>query len=162
VEVTGLALGEGTYHDFIGLDLFNRSHGNRDDLVGDIDKMLANEQTYHDNDHDHHHSHEHNHHEHSDVNAFSIVVDGPLDEEKLSAWLQMLIMVYGVDLLRYKGVFYLRNQKKQAILQGVNEIFNIEIADEVYEDTDNIQSKIVIIGKDLPENVIKELFAEAV
>lgn len=153
VRIEKLDIDSVQFSDVIGLDLFDRSLSSVAAVEGDLDDMLAREEESH---HHHHHGDEdeHGHHHHSDIDAFSIVIDEAIDSLKLESWLNIIIMQYGMDLLRYKGVLNLRGQERQVVLQGINMAFRTDIGKPWEGER---QSKILIIGKKIPETIIRKL-----
>lgn len=168
-EIKFLDINSVKYNDIIGLNLFDQELGQLNDVEAGIDAMLMRESAHHEHHHDHHgHSHDHDHeheheheheHHHSEVDAFSIVIDEAIDSQKLSVWLNILINKFGMDLLRYKGILNIKDMNHQVILQGVNMAFRTDYGKEW---GDKRQTKIVLIGKNLPENIIRGLLQENV
>lgn len=111
----------------------------------------------HDHDHDHS-SHDHDHIDENGISSISIVEDKPLDIDILNEWMNELVFTFGMDLLRYKGILYLKGLEKKMIFQGVNMAFAVEYG-EPWE-TDDRRSSFVMIGKDLPAKAIRESFKE--
>ena len=95
----------------------------------------------------------HHHHHHSAIDAFSVIIDEALDEAKVDEFLESLIIDYGANLLRYKGILNIKGYDKQLVLQGINMAFR---SDEGKDWKDKRQTKLVFIGKDLPEEEIRE------
>ena len=61
------------------------------------------------------------HHEHHDeVESFVFKSDKPFDGAKLEQFLSGMIQVYGPDLLRYKGVLWMKGKKQRVVFQGVH------------------------------------------
>src|SRR3546814_4922966 len=54
-------------------------------------------------DHDHHHRHDVNRHDES-IRAFCLTYDKPLDWDRFNAWIEMLISLYGGNILRIPGI----------------------------------------------------------
>lgn len=150
VDIKVLDLEQTHFKDIIGLDLFDRSATSVDHVEADVEGMLEREHEHH---HDHDHDHEHHHHHHSAIDAFSVVIDEALDEEKLDDYLESLIINYGANLLRYKGILNIKGQDKQIVLQGINMAFR---SDEGKDWKDKRQTKVVFIGKDLSEDEIRQ------
>src|SRR5690606_34028388 len=83
---------------------------------------------HHDHDHDHacddegacnhpsHHHHHHGHHHHDDaIKAFVFKTDRPFDPERLEEFLGGVVQVYGPDLLRYKGILYVKGLNRRLL-----------------------------------------------
>jgi len=121
---------------------------------------------HHDHDHDHRHDHAHedgghehahaHHHHHDDaIKAFVFTSERPFDARRLEETMSALIQVYGPDLLRYKGVLFVRGSGRRMILQGVHMLMGVEPG-RSWERRDTPASKMVFIGRNLP----KEIFVQ--
>lgn len=105
----------------------------------------------HEQDHAHGHGH---HHVHDDaIKAFVFKAQRPFDARRLEETMSALIQVYGPDLLRYKGVLFVRGSGRRMILQGVHMLMGVEPG-RSWERRETPASKMVFIGRNLP----KELF----
>jgi G3E family GTPase len=110
----------------------------------------------HDHAHDHDHGHDHAHHHHDDaIKAFLFTSERPFDARRLEETMSALIQVYGPDLLRYKGVLFVRGSGRRMILQGVHMLMGVEPG-RTWERRDTPASKMVFIGRNLP----KEIFVQ--
>ena len=104
----------------------------------------------------HDHEHEHGHHHHDDaIQAFLFTSERPFDGRRLEETMSALIQVYGPDLLRYKGVLFVRGSGRRMILQGVHMLMGVEPG-RGWERKDTPSSKMVFIGRNLP----KEIFVQ--
>jgi G3E family GTPase len=104
----------------------------------------------------HDHEHEHGHHHHDDaIQAFLFTSERPFDGRRLEETMSALIQVYGPDLLRYKGVLFVRGSGRRMILQGVHMLMGVEPG-RSWERKDTPSSKMVFIGRNLP----KEIFVQ--
>ena len=112
----------------------------------------------HDHDHDHHHHghHHHKHHHHSGINSFVIETEKPLVLAHINEWLNELVYIYGPELYRYKGILSVEGLDYQIIFQGVQMSFDISRGRD-WNDTDR-KSTLVFIGKNLPEDTLRESF----
>jgi len=94
------------------------------------------------------------HHDHHDeVESFVFRSDQPFDGDKLEQFLSGMIQVYGPDLLRYKGVLWMKGNANRVVFQGVQMMMGGDMG-KPWLTTDTKQSVLVFIGKKLP----KELF----
>ena len=116
------------------------------------------EDHHHDHDHDHHHHghHHHKHHHHSGINSFVIETEKPLVLAHINEWLNELVYIYGPELYRYKGILSVEGLDYQIIFQGVQMSFDISRGRD-WNDTDR-KSTLVFIGKNLPEDTLRESF----
>lgn len=116
------------------------------------------EHDHHDHDHDHHHHghHHHKHHHHSGINSFVIETEKPLVLAHINEWLNELVYIYGPELYRYKGILSVEGLDYQIIFQGVQMSFDISRGRD-WNDTER-KSTLVFIGKNLPEDTLRESF----
>jgi G3E family GTPase len=113
--------------------------------------------------HDHHYDHGHgDDHEHGherpqghDVNrhgdhirAFCVTYDRPLDWERFNDWLEMLITVYGADILRLKGLLNVAGVDHPVVIHGVQHLFHPPARLAAWPDDDH-RSRLVFITRDL-------------
>ena len=110
----------------------------------------------HEHDHDHEHHHHHSHSHHSGINSFVIETDKPLVLANINEWLNELVYIYGPELYRYKGILNVEGLDYQIIFQGVQMSFDISRGRD-WNDTKR-SSTLVFIGKNLPENQLRESF----
>lgn len=110
---------------------------------------------HHDEDH-HHHGHHHKHHHHSGINSFVIETEKPLVLAHINEWLNELVYIYGPELYRYKGILSVEGLDYQIIFQGVQMSFDISRGRD-WNDTER-KSTLVFIGKNLPEDTLRESF----
>ena len=116
------------------------------------------EDHHHNHDHDHHHHghHHHKHHHHSGINSFVIETEKPLVLAHINEWLNELVYIYGPELYRYKGILSVEGLDYQIIFQGVQMSFDISRGRD-WNDTER-KSTLVFIGKNLPEDTLRESF----
>ena len=116
------------------------------------------EEHHHDHDHEHHHHghHHHKHHHHSGINSFVIETEKPLVLAHINEWLNELVYIYGPELYRYKGILSVEGLDYQIIFQGVQMSFDISRGRD-WNDTER-KSTLVFIGKNLPEDTLRESF----
>ena len=114
------------------------------------------EHEHHDHDHDHEHHHHHSHSHHSGINSFVIETEKPLVLANINEWLNELVYIYGPELYRYKGILNVEGLDYQIIFQGVQMSFDISRGRD-WNDTKR-SSTLVFIGKNLPENQLRESF----
>ena len=114
------------------------------------------EEHHHDHDHHHHGHHHHKHHHHSGINSFVIETEKPLVLAHINEWLNELVYIYGPELYRYKGILSVEGLDYQIIFQGVQMSFDISRGRD-WNDTER-KSTLVFIGKNLPEDTLRESF----
>lgn len=122
----------------------------------DHDHEHEHQHDHHDHDHDHEHHHHHSHSHHSGINSFVIETEKPLVLANINEWLNELVYIYGPELYRYKGILNVEGLDYQIIFQGVQMSFDISRGRD-WKDTKR-SSTLVFIGKNLPENQLRESF----
>lgn len=137
------------FNELIGLNLFDHDLDDNQ-IEADIDHMIDNHQHHDTHDHNEHH----HHHVHTPVNSFVIQIDEKLAPDDVAFWIQRLIRLYGMDLMRYKGLLNIEGHKRPVVLQGVNMAFRL---DEGESWKGEPTTKIVLIGQNLPEAEIRAL-----
>ena len=120
-------------------EVLNITGFNMNDVL-DVDPAFFND--------DHHH-----HHHNDDIHSFIYETDRPFDPMKLERYIASLTSVYGQDMLRYKGVLYLQGTDRRVVFQGVH---MLAVSDVLGPWGDRKpSSKIVFIGRNLPEEAIR-------
>ena len=116
----------------------------------------------HHDDHGHHHHGEHGHkgikHYHDeDMQSVSLKIDKPLDPDKFFPWVQNLVQTEGPSILRCKGILSFKNDDDRFVFQGVHMILDGDHQRPWAKD-ETRDSRIVFIGRNLPEDKIREGF----
>lgn len=94
-------------------------------------------------------------HEHDDdVSSFVFRADRPFDQEKLEAFLGGIVQIHGADMLRYKGVLWLKGQDRRAVLQGVH-MMMVANFERPWTKKERRESVIVFIGRKLPSHLFE-------
>ena len=141
------------------------AHGDHDHEHHHHEHEHEHDHDHHDHEHEHehdhdHHDHEHHHHHshshHSGINSFVIETEKPLVLANINEWLNELVYIYGPELYRYKGILNVEGLDYQIIFQGVQMSFDISRGRD-WKDTKR-SSTLVFIGKNLPENQLRESF----
>jgi len=93
------------------------------------------------------------HHDHHDeVESFVFRSDKPFNGDKLEQFLSGMIQVYGPDLLRYKGVLWMKGKANRVVFQGVHMMMGGDMG-KPWLKTEKKQSILVFIGKKLPKDL---------
>jgi G3E family GTPase len=93
------------------------------------------------------------HHEHHDeVESFVFKSDKPFDGAKLEQFLSGMIQVYGPDLLRYKGVLWMKGKNQRVVFQGVHMMMGGDMG-KPWAKGEKKSSTLVFIGKKLPKDL---------
>jgi G3E family GTPase len=141
----------------------------------DLDRILEVEPKFLETaeDHDHHHHdhgdghndhHDHNHgglqHFHDeDMQSLSLSTEKALDPEKFFPWIQNLVAQEGQNILRSKGILSFKDDPKRFAFQGVHMMLDGDHQRE-WRDSEKRESRIVFIGRELPESMIRKGFEE--
>jgi G3E family GTPase len=142
----------------------------------DLDRILDIEPDFleagddHDHDHDHGHDHGHHHHDHGhglkhyhdeDMQSLSLRTDQPVDADKFMTWLQDLVARDGARILRSKGILAFKDDDERYVFQGVHMMLEGD-HQRKWNDGEARESRVVFIGRDLPEQAIRDGFAKCV
>jgi G3E family GTPase len=144
------------------------------DRILDIEPSFLDEGNGHDHHHDHDHSHDHGHdhdhdHDHGGLKhyhdehmqSFAVRTDKPLDPDKFFPWIQNLVAQEGPKILRCKGILAFKNDPERFVFQGVHMILDGD-HQQPWKDGEDRLSRAVFIGRDMPEEMIREGFAGCV
>jgi G3E family GTPase len=93
---------------------------------------------------------EHEHHD--EVESFVFRSDKPFDGAKLENFLSGMIQVYGPDLLRYKGVLWMKGNSRRVVFQGVHMMMGGDMG-KPWSKSEKKGSIMVFIGKKLPKDL---------
>src|SRR3954452_12374202 len=123
-----------------------------------------------DHTHDHHHGHDHDHsHSHGglkhyhdeDMQSISLSTDQPLDPDKFFPFIQNLTQAEGPNILRSKGILSLKDDPQRFVFQGVHMMLDGDHQRDWRAD-EKRQSRVVFIGRNLPEEKIRKCFESCV
>ncbi|MGJ5093409.1 CobW family GTP-binding protein [Bradyrhizobium oligotrophicum] len=141
----------------------------------DLDRILEIEPQFleagddHDHhDHDHDHDHHHHHHDHGlkhyhdeEMQSLSLRSDKPLDPSKFMPWLQNLVQTEGGKILRSKGILAFQDDDDRYVFQGVHMMLEGD-HQRKWKPDEARQSRVVFIGRELPEDAIREGFERCI
>src|SRR5262245_53623328 len=116
---------------------------------------------HHDHDHHHDHGHIHDHVAESGISSISLTAQTPIDGNKVTAWLNNVLQTQGVDILRAKGILDIKGEDRRLVFQAVHMILEGDFQGP-WKDTDNRYSRLVFIGRNLNEAVLKAGFESCV
>jgi G3E family GTPase len=92
-------------------------------------------------------------HDHDEaVGSFVFKTDRPFDATKLEDFLGGLVQVYGQDMLRYKGVLFVKGSERQTVFQGVHMMMGADLGRR-WQPGEKPSSKMVFIGRKLPKDM---------
>jgi len=143
----------------------------------DLDRILEIEPAFlevddHEHDH-HHHDHDHHHHDHAhshgglkhyhdeEMQSLSLRSDKPLDPTKFMPWLQQLVASEGQKILRSKGILAFSDDEDRYVFQGVHMMLEGD-HQRKWKDGERRESRVVFIGRELPEQLIRDGFERCI
>jgi G3E family GTPase len=92
-------------------------------------------------------------HEHDEaVQSFVYRSNRAFDPVKLEDFLGGIIQVYGQDMLRYKGVLFMKGSDRQTVFQGVHQMMGADMGRK-WQPGEKRSSKMVFIGRNLPKDM---------
>ncbi len=97
----------------------------------------------------------HHHHHDDRIGSYVFRAQRDFDGERLQDFLADLVRLYGVDLLRYKGVLAVDRLPRRVVVQGVHELLGSG-AGAPWRDDEARCSTLVFIGRDLPRDIIAQ------
>ena len=113
----------------------------------------------HDEHCDDHDGHDHHGHKHvlDDIRGISLRLDGAVDGEKVTRWLNDLLQARGPDILRAKGILQVRGDERRLVFQAVHMIMEGDWQRE-WRPGEDRTSRMVFIGRDLDEAELRSGF----
>ncbi|MGC2813679.1 MAG: GTP-binding protein [Bradyrhizobium sp.] len=140
----------------------------------DLDRILDLEPDFlegEEHDHDHHHEHGHDghdqhhgglkHYHDEEMQSISLKSDKPLDADKFFPWVEDLVQKEGPSILRSKGILCFKGDDERFVFQGVHMILDGD-HQRPWNKDEKRQSRIVFIGRNLPEKKIAEGFESCI
>jgi G3E family GTPase len=138
----------------------------------DLDRILEIEPEFlgghhhHDHAHDHDHAHHHHdgglkHYHDEEMQSVSLKSDKPLDPDKFFPWIQDLVQTEGPNILRCKGILSFKDDDERFVFQGVHMILDGD-HQRPWQQGEKRESRIIFIGRKLPEDKIREGLAGCV
>lgn len=95
-------------------------------------------------------------HSHDDtVSSFVFTTERLVDGKKFEDFMGAITQVYGENMLRYKGILALHGMERRMVFQGVHMMMGAD-AGKLWAKGEKRNSKMVFIGKKLPEKTIIE------
>ncbi len=138
------------------------------DRILEIEPQFLQGDDHHHHDHDHHdHDHDNHHHDgmkhyHDEhMQSLALKTDRPLNPDKFFPWVQNLVATDGPSILRSKGILAFKDDPERFVFQGVHMILDGD-HQRPWKEGEKRESRIVFIGRDLPEQKIREGFESCV
>lgn len=101
-------------------------------------------------------------HEHDDdVTSFVFRESLPLDLDRIEEFLGAIGQVYGLTLMRYKGVLNIQGVDQRVVFQGVHMLMGTDVG-AAWKPGEARESKFVFIGRDMPKDVLLDGLAQCV
>jgi G3E family GTPase len=92
-------------------------------------------------------------HEHDEyVSSFVFRSDKPFDSAKLEEFLSGVAQIYGPDMLRYKGILFMKGNAHRVVFQGVHMLMGGDLG-RAWGKDEKRSSTMVFIGRNLPEEL---------
>ncbi|MFW8566526.1 CobW family GTP-binding protein [Orrella sp. 11846] len=160
-DIESVHFGQADLNKILDLNAFNL------DTILEIDPAFLAEthpDAHHHHGHDHHghghgHDHDHSHHHDDDIGAFVFLSDKAFDPVRLDEFLGGVVQVYGPDLLRYKGILYMKGTNRRMLFQGVHMMMGAEPG-KPWGAREKKATKMVFIGRDLPKEILQKGLAQ--
>jgi G3E family GTPase len=95
------------------------------------------------------------------MQSVSLKTEQPLDPDKFFPWVQNLVQTEGPSILRCKGILSFKNDDDRFVFQGVHMILDGD-HQRAWAKDEKRDSRIVFIGRNLPEDKIRQGFASCV
>ncbi len=104
---------------------------------------------------------QHHHHHDDKVSSIAFREEKPLDLDKVNHWMSYLVQEKGEDLLRYKGVLYIKGMKERIVFQGLHMLFSGR-PDRRWKESERKITELVFIGKDLNKEELEKQFKNCI
>ena len=95
------------------------------------------------------------------MQSLALKTDRPLDPDKFFPWVQNLVATEGPSILRSKGILAFKDDPQRFVFQGVHMILEGDHQRD-WKDDEKRESRIVFIGRNMPEEMIRGGFAACV
>jgi G3E family GTPase len=164
----------------IALDeILERNAFDLDRILDFVPAFLNSDDHSHDHEHDHDHGHDHDHHDHDhdhkhadhngglkhyhdeEMQSISLKTDKALDADKFFPWVEDLVQKEGPNILRSKGILAFKGEDRRFVFQGVHMILDGD-HQRPWKEDEKRESRIVFIGRNLPEDKIAEGFESCI
>jgi G3E family GTPase len=111
--------------------------------------------------HDEHCGHHHAAHDHqhdSEIRSISLQSAAPMDQERISAWLNALVASKGADILRAKGIIDVAGEARRLVFQSVHMLLEGDFQ-RPWKAGEARSSRLVFIGRQLDRALLEAGFA---
>jgi G3E family GTPase len=93
------------------------------------------------------------------IQAFSVVIDAPIDRYGLQSAISMLASFRAENLLRFKAIVNLAGEPLPVVLHGVQHVLYPEVRLDAWPDADH-RSRFVFIVRDLEPGFVAKLLTD--
>jgi G3E family GTPase len=149
------------------LEVLNRGAFDLDRIL-DIEPQFLDAPDDHEHDHEHDHAHGDGHHHHhaqgglkhyhdEEMQSLSLASDRAVNPDAFFPWMQELVAKEGPSILRCKGILAFKDDPDRFVLQGVHMMLDGD-HQRPWKADEPRQSRLVFIGRNLPEETIREGF----
>ena len=107
-------------------------------------------------DHDHGETSRHNHIHEAEITSLSLVSANSFDAQKLEDWLQGILLRWGSNILRTKGILSIDGKEEKLVIQAVNMMLEGDFKGSW--GSQSRVSKLVFIGRNLDSDALKAGF----
>ena len=101
------------------------------------------------------------HHHDEAIQSVYVVIDEALNLDQTDRYLNELLLEYGDNLLRMKGVLHIAGRRERFVFHGVQRMFDGR-PDRLWQRDERRQSRLVVIGRGLSRRRIEEGFRNCV
>ena len=95
------------------------------------------------------------------MQSVSLKTDKPLNPDTFFPWVQNLVQTEGPNILRCKGILSFKDDDQRFVFQGVHMILDGD-HQRPWKKDEKRDSRIVFIGRNLPEEQIRQGFENCV
>ncbi|EKT54241.1 GTPase [Providencia sneebia] len=95
----------------------------------------------------------------NEVSSIVVKFDYPVELMEVSQVMEDLLLGFADNLLRYKGILSIKDESKRLLFQGVQRLYSADW-DRDWQENEKRESVLVFIGVNLPEEEIREKFAQ--
>jgi G3E family GTPase len=101
------------------------------------------------------------HYHDEDMQSLSLRTSKALDPSKFMPWLQQLVATEGQKILRSKGILAFSDDDDRYVFQGVHMMLEGD-HQRKWKDGEARESRVVFIGRELPEQAIRDGFESCI
>jgi len=95
------------------------------------------------------------------MQSLSLHSSRPLDPDRFMPWLQQLVASEGQKILRSKGILAFNGDDDRYVFQGVHMMLEGD-HQRAWKEGEPRESRLVFIGRELPEQIIRDGFERCI